>query len=149
MVAIEPATGKVRVAASIPAYDPNLVPDYLKDLNSDPAAPLLDRSTQGQYPPGSTFKLVTAAAALDSGAIDTSTLIDSPATIDVQGNPLSNFGGATFGSIDIETALTNSVNTFFAQLGEQIGSDTLFKYMDRFGFGSKPPIDLPSDSYRL
>ena len=145
VVAIEPATGKVRVAASIPAYDPNLVPDYLKDLNSDPAAPLLDRRTQGQYPPGSTFKLVTAAAALDSGAIDTSSLIDSPATIDVQGNPLSNFGGATFGSIDIETALTNSVNTFFAQLGEQIGSETLFEYMDRFGFGSKPPIDLPPD----
>lgn len=145
VVAIEPATGKVRVAASIPAYDPNLVPDFLSDLNTDPTAPLLDRSTQGQYPPGSTFKVVTAAAALDSGSIDTSTLIDSPATIDVQGNPLSNFGGATFGPIDVETALTNSANTFFARLGEQIGSETLFEYMDRFGFGSKPPIDLPAD----
>ncbi len=145
VVAIEPATGKVRVAASLPAYDPNLIPDFLPDLNSDPAAPLLDRATQGQYPPGSTFKVVTAAAALDSGAIDSTTLIDSPATIDVQGNPLSNFGGTSFGPIDVETALTNSANTFFARLGEQIGSETLFEYMDRFGFGSKPEIDLPRD----
>jgi peptidoglycan glycosyltransferase len=149
VVAIEPSTGKVRVAASVPGYDPNRIPDFLKDLNTDPAAPLLDRSTQGQYPPGSTFKVVTAAAALDSGVIDSSTLIDSPSTIDVQGNPLSNFGGAAFGPIAIETALTRSANTFFARLGEQTGTGTMFEYMDRFGFGSRPPIDLPPDELSL
>jgi peptidoglycan glycosyltransferase len=145
VVAIEPATGKVRVAASLPTYDPNLVPESLAELNTDSTAPLLDRATQGQYPPGSTFKVVTAAAALDSGAIDSTTLIDSPSTLTIQGQPLSNFGGASFGQIDIQTALTNSANTFFATLGETIGSGTLFEYMDRFGFNSKPRIDLPSD----
>ena len=145
VVAIEPDTGKVRVAASVPAYDPNLVPDSLAKLNADPSSPLLDRATQGQYPPGSTFKVVTAAAALDSGAIDSTTLIDSPSTVTIQGQPLSNFGGAAFGQIDIQTALTNSANTFFARLGETIGSGTLFEYMDRFGFNTKPRIDLPKD----
>ena len=145
VVAIEPDTGKVRVAASLPTYDPNLVPEDLGELNADSSAPLLDRATQGQYPPGSTFKVVTAAAALDSGAIDSTTLIDSPSTLTIQGQPLSNFGGASFGQIDVQTALTNSANTFFATLGETIGSGTLFEYMERFGFNSKPRIDLPRD----
>lgn len=145
VVAIEPDTGKVRVAASIPTYDPNLVPGNLAELNADSSSPLLDRATQGQYPPGSTFKVVTAAAALDSGAIDSTTLIDSPSTLTIQGRPLSNFGGASFGQIDVQTALTNSANTFFATLGETIGSGTLFDYMDRFGFNAKPRIDLPRD----
>lgn len=145
VVAIEPDTGKVRVSASVPAYDPNLIPDDLAELNADPTAPLLDRSTQGQYPPGSTFKVVTAAAALDSGAVDATTLIDSPSSLTIQGQPLANFGGASFGQIDIQTALTNSVNTFFATLGETIGAGTLYEYMDRFGFNAKPRIDLPRD----
>jgi peptidoglycan glycosyltransferase len=145
VVAIEPDTGKVRVAASLPTYDPNLVPESLPELNGDSSAPLLDRATQGQYPPGSTFKVVTAAAALDSGAIDSTTLIDSPSTLTIQGQPLSNFGGASFGQIDVQTALTNSANTFFATLGETVGSDTMFEYMDRFGFNAKPRIDLPRD----
>lgn len=145
VVAIEPKTGKVRVAAALPSYDPNFVPGNLSELNTDPASPLLDRATQGQYPPGSTFKVVTAAAALDSGAISPDTLIDSPSSLTIQGQPLANFGGSDFGEIDVRTALTSSVNTFFAQLGEQVGQETLYEYMDRFGFNAKPDIDLPRD----
>jgi penicillin-binding protein A len=145
VVAIEPGSGRVRVLASNPPYDPNRVPFELGELNRDPTAPLLNRATQGQYLPGSTFKVVTAAAGLDSGAITPDSTINAPGTIDVQGQPLSNDFNQDFGSIGLDTALTNSVNTWFAQLGEQVGGDTLFEYMDRFGFGSTPAIDLPDD----
>ena len=145
VVAIEPQTGRVRVLASNPPYDPNRVPEHLGQLNTDPTSPLLDRGTQGQYPPGSTFKVVTAAAALDSGTITPDTLINAPGTLDVQGQPLQNDFTQDFGPIGLDTALTNSVNTFFAQLGVKVGEDTLLEYMNRFGFNQTPPIDLPSD----
>lgn len=146
VAAIEPSTGRVRVLASNPPYDPNRVPFELSELNrNELESPLLNRATQGQYPPGSTFKVVTAAAGLDSGAIDLDSTIEAPATIDVQGQPLANADGASYGAIPLEPALTGSVNTWFAQLGEEVGADTLFEYMDRFGFGSTPAIDLPDD----
>lgn len=145
VVAIEPSTGRVRVLASNPPYDPNRVPFDLSELNTEETSPLLNRATQGQYPPGSTFKVVTAAAGLDTGTIDLDSTIEAPATIDVQGQPLANSDGASYGAIPLEAALTGSVNTWFAQLGEQIGSEALFDYMDDFGFGSPPAIDLPDD----
>ena len=58
--------------------------------------------------------------------------------------PLSNSGGEQFGDIPMTTALTNSVNTWWAQAGEKLGKDTMFKYMDRFGFNAKPRLDYPS-----
>ncbi len=144
VVAIEPQTGRVRVLVSNPPYDPNRVPYHLSQLNTDSSSPLLNRGTQGQYPPGSTFKVVTAAAGLDSGTITPTTTIDAPGTLSVQGHALSNDFNQGFGPITLDTALTNSVNTWFAQLGAKVGESTLFKYMDRFGFNSTPPIDLPS-----
>ncbi len=89
--------------------------------------------------------MVTAAAGLDSGTITPETTIDAPGTLEVQGQQLHNDFDEDFGPIALDTALTNSVNTWFAQLGEQVGEDTLFEYMDRFGFNTKPAIDLPSD----
>ncbi len=146
VVAIEPASGRVKVLASNPPYDPNRVPYELSKLNENEVeAPLLDRATQGEFPPGSTFKVVTAAAGLDSGTITPETAIDAPGELDVQGQPLQNDFTEDFGPITLDTALTNSVNTWFAQLGEQVGEETLFEYMDRFGFNSTPAIDLPSD----
>lgn len=144
VVALDPRDGRVRALASNPPYDPNRVPDELSQWNdNDLETPLVDRGTQSRYPPGSTFKVVTAAAALDSGEITVDTTIDAPGTIEVQGQPLSNSDGSSYGPITLEPALTSSVNTWFAQLGERLGAETLFEYMDRFGFGSVPPIDLP------
>ncbi len=88
---------------------------------------------------------MTAAAGLDSGTITPETTIDAPGELDVQGQPLQNDFNENFGPITLDTALTNSVNTWFAQLGEQVGEETLFEYMDRFGFNSIPAIDLPED----
>ncbi len=146
VVAIEPQSGRIEVMASNPPYNPNRVPEHLHQLNNNNfETPLVDRAVQGQYPPGSTFKVVTAAAGLDSGTITPETTIDAPGSLEVEGAPLNNDFTQSFGPISLDTALTYSVNTWFAQLGQQVGEETLFKYMDRFGFNSTPAIDLPSN----
>jgi peptidoglycan glycosyltransferase len=146
VVAIEPASGRVEVLASNPPYDPNRIPYELSELNRNSfETPLLDRATQGLYPPGSTFKVVTAAAALDSGLITPETAFAAPSPLEVEGQPLENDFDESFPPIALDTALTGSVNTWFAQLGQKLGEATLFEYMDRFGFNSTPAIDLPSE----
>jgi peptidoglycan glycosyltransferase len=146
VVAIEPSTGEVKVMASNAPYDPNRVPEELETLNSkEVETPLLNRATQGLYPPGSTFKVVTAAAGLESGTITPETTIDAPGTLEVEGTPLQNDFAEDFGPISLDTALTNSVNTWFGQLGQKVGQDQLFETMEKFGFNAKPPIDLPAE----
>ena len=146
VVAIEPSTGAVKVMASNKPFDPNRVPYELKKLNLNTIeTPLLNRATQGLYPPGSTFKVVTAAAGLESGTITPETTIDAPGTLEVEGTPLQNDFNENFGPISLDTALTNSVNTWFGQLGQQLGNEKLFETMEKFGFNSTPPIDLPDD----
>jgi penicillin-binding protein A len=139
VVAIEPQTGKVRVMVSIPEYDPNLVPSNFGAVEPN----LLNRTTQELYPPGSTFKVVTAAAALDTGAVTPETIIDGSSPKEISGVPLANDGGEDFGPISLTDALTHSVNTVFAQVGEKIGRSTLVDYMKRFGFYSDPQLDYP------
>jgi peptidoglycan glycosyltransferase len=146
VVAIEPGTGAVKVLASSPTYNPNAIPKTLSKLNTaEIARPLYNRATQGQYPPGSTFKVVTAAAGLESGVITPETTINAPGVIEDEGHELANDYNQDWGSISLDTALTNSVNTWFAQLGQKVGQDKLFSMMEKFGFNSKPPIDLPED----
>jgi peptidoglycan glycosyltransferase len=145
VVAIEPSTGEVKVMVSNAPYDPNRVPYELNKLNTnDIETPLLNRATQGLYPPGSTFKVVTAAAGLESGTITPETTIDAPGSLEVEGTPLQNDFNEDFGPIALDTALTNSVNTWFGQLGQQVGQDQLFETMEKFGFNATPAIDLPN-----
>jgi len=150
LVAIEPATGAVRAMASIPGYDPNAVrqPDVFSELSEDESAPLLNRPTQSTYPPGSTMKVVTAAAALDSGDFEPSSVLNADSPKQISGLPLANAGGASFGDIDMTTALTNSVNTYWAQVGEQLGAETMVTYMERFGFFRDPELDYPDIQMR-
>jgi penicillin-binding protein A len=146
VVAIEPQTGKVRVMVSIPEYDPNLVPTRaFRGFESSPEQPLLNRSTEERYAPGSTFKVVTAAAALDSGRVQPESIIDGSSPKTISGVPLENSGGQSFGAISFTDALTNSVNTVFAQVGEDVGRETLVEYMRRFGFYENPELDYPAD----
>jgi peptidoglycan glycosyltransferase len=146
VVAIEPSTGAVKVLASNKPYDPNRIPEEIEQLNTNEVErPLYDRGTQGQYPPGSTFKVVTAAAGLESGKITPETTINAPGVIIDEGHELNNDFSKDWGEISLDTALTNSVNTWFGQLGQQVGQDQLFETMEKFGFNSTPPIDLPSD----
>ena len=144
VVAIVPSTGEVRAMVSIPEYDPNQIPKNFAELNRDSSAPLFNRATQAGYPPGSTMKVVTATAALDSGEFTPDSVLSGRSPQEIDGVPLSNSGGEQFGDIDMTTALTNSVNTWWAQAGEKLGKDTMFQYMDRFGFDAKPRLDYPS-----
>ena len=144
VVAIVPSTGEVRAMVSIPGYDPSQVPENLKELNSQQSAPLFNRATQAGYPPGSTMKVVTATAALDSGELDQDSTLSGRSPKQISGAPLNNAGGAQFGEIDMETALTNSVNTWWAEAGEIVGAETMLEYMSRFGFNQKPRLDYPS-----
>jgi peptidoglycan glycosyltransferase len=146
VVAMVPSTGEIRAMASFPEYDPNAVQNSraFQRFNTEDSAPLFNRATQAGYPPGSTMKVVTATAALDSGELTPDSTFSGRSPIEIEGVPLSNSGGEQFGTIDMTTALTNSVNTWWAQAGEKLGKDTMFKYMDRFGFDQKPQLDLPS-----
>ncbi len=145
VVAIEPSTGKVLVMASVPGFDPNTIPDQLDQLEQAEGSPLLNRATQAQYLPGSTFKVVTAAAALESGDYTPESILDGSAPAIIGGTPLQNAEGEGGGSLPLTDALTFSVNTAFARLGEQLGPEALFDTMERFGFFRDPPIDYPSN----
>ena len=146
VVAIEPATGKVRVMVSTPGYDPRQLDDskVVSQLNADADnAPLVNRATQSGFAPGSTMKVVTAAAAIDSGQFTPDSVVDGKSPKQISGVPLKNFGDRSFGPITLTSALTNSVNTVWAQVAEKLGRKTLNDYMRRFGFYEDPPIDLP------
>jgi penicillin-binding protein A len=148
VVALDPRTGAVLVMASTPGYDPNDLgePGVFRRLNSEGSgAPLLDRSTQSSYAPGSTFKVITAAAAIDSGTYTPDSVVngDSPKTI--SGVPMRNDLDESYGDISLTTAMTNSVNTVFGQIGEALGKRTMGDYMRRFGFYRRPPLDYPPD----
>jgi peptidoglycan glycosyltransferase len=139
VVALDPRTGAVRVMYANPSYDDNH-PDA-----TGPNVSTFNRSTQAGYPPGSTFKVLTDVAAIDSGKFTPNSTVngDSPKTI--SGVPLSNDNNQSFGNVDLTTALTYSVNTVWAQVAETLGRGTMTKYMKRFGFYSKPSLDYPPD----
>ncbi len=148
VVALDVDTGRVRVMASVPGFDPNGLDQAgrLERLNTDSAnSPLFNRATQIGYPPGSTFKVVTAAAALDAGRFTPGSVVDGSSPKTISGVPLNNSGDQSFGPIDLTTALTNSVNTVWAQVGVDVGRGTMGEYMEKFGFYAKPPLDYPAD----
>jgi penicillin-binding protein A len=148
VVALDPTTGAVKAMASVPGYDPNRVKDadVFKQLNRESSgAPILNRATQSVYPPGSTMKVVTAAAALDSGEFTRDSVLSGRSPQTIGGVPLFNAGNEQFGDIDMTEALTASVNTYFAQVGERLGTSTMVRYMKRFGFYSDPELDYPGD----
>jgi peptidoglycan glycosyltransferase len=137
VVALDPQTGAVLVMYANPSYDdnrPNATGQNVSTFN---------RSTQAGYPPGSTFKVVTATAAIDSGLFTPSSLVNGNSPKTISGVPLANDNNQSFGNIDLTTALTYSVNTVWAQVAERVGRGTMTAYMRRFGFYSKPPLDYP------
>ncbi len=135
VVALNPRTGAVKVMYAHPSYNNNN-PDQ-------PGASSFNRSTQASYPPGSTFKIVTATAGIDSGKFTPNSVLNGNSPKLISGVPLSNDGNQSWGNIDLTTALTYSVNTVWAQVAQDVGRATMTKYMQRFGFYSKPPLDFP------
>jgi len=152
VVAIDPKTGAILAMVSTPTYDPNTLATHdlaaaraaWTSLNADPSRPLSDRGTREIYPPGSTFKLVTTAAALESG-MAADTLIDTPSQLklpnssSVLGNESSACGN---GQQTIDRALQLSCNTAFANLGAMLGADKIRAQAEKFGFNSTPMTDI-------
>ena len=146
IVAIEPQTGKIRVMVSTPGYEMNSLDDpgvYTKLSTDNENAPLVNRATQAGYAPGSTFKVITATAALDSGDFTPESTVNGKSPVVISGAPLSNFSDKQFGDITLTTALTNSVNTVWGQVAEKLGNDKMADYMERYGFGADLPMDYP------
>jgi len=157
-VAIEPSTGRVLVLASSPSYNPNAIEknfsavERLKTSACALAAPLLDRATQGLYPPGSTFKVVTASAALDSGAFKPDSTFQDPGYCTEYGKQVSNAGNPdqngpeSFGTVTLAQGLQHSINSVYCNIGKKIGAGTILDYTRRFGFYSQPDLELPLDA---
>jgi peptidoglycan glycosyltransferase len=150
VVALDPRTGAVKAMVSTPTFDPNAVPrpGRFAALNRQSGSPLFNRATQAAYPPGSTFKVVTDIAAIDSGRYSPDSTVSGRNNKPISGVPLSNDNGEDFGDIDLTTALTHSVNTVWAEVAENVGKRTMGSYMQRLGFYAKPPLDYPSGERR-
>jgi len=155
VAAIEPSTGKILALASTPTYDPNRLASHqfsrvqknYEQLTRAKDQPMLDRAIQETYPPGSTFKLVTAAAALSSGQYTPTTKVAGGRSINLPQTTtdLPNEPGLDCGvdRITLTQALENSCNTAFAEIGLKLGADALREQADKFGFGQSYLQDLP------
>ena len=153
-VALEPSTGRVLALVSAPSFDPNRVESDFDSIEAitapcRPAAPLLDRATAGRFVPGSTFKVVTAAAAIDTGTFTPESEFDDPGFCMLFGKRVFNFSDqgtpAGFGRVTLADAVENSINSVFCNIGKKLGADVVLEYAKRFGFYERPPIDLPSE----
>jgi penicillin-binding protein A len=148
-VAIEPRTGRVLVAVSSPTYDPNLVESNFAAASRPKfgCAPLVNRATAGLYIPGSAFKVLTSAAALDSGRFTIDSTFNDPGYCIEYGKRVSNFsdqsGPEVFGHVDFTQALEHSINAVFCEIGKNLGGRRLLEYTKRFGFYSVPPLETP------
>jgi peptidoglycan glycosyltransferase len=148
VVALDPQSGAVSVMASSPSFDPNSLrtPAGLEKLNREPSitSPLVNRATQYGYAPGSTFKLVTATAAIDTGAFTPQSVVNGSNDVMISGKPLGNDDNESYPQITLTKALAHSVNTAFAQVAVKLGKATMARYMERFGFDRKPQLDYPA-----
>ena len=147
-VVTDPRTGEITAMVSVPGYDDNLFArgisqaDYTRLLN-DPAKPLYDRALAGEYPPGSTFKMITGSAALQEGKITSSTQLGCPANLKFGAWTYWNWAHYDMGAMNVVKAIPTSCDTFFYQVANLLGPDTLATYAADFGYGAKPGIELP------
>jgi peptidoglycan glycosyltransferase len=159
-VLLDPRTGAVLTMASSPTYNPNVIEEpggYAKLLTAHTAAcpgasPLLNRATQGLYPPGSSFKTVTAAAALDSGVYTPASRFDDPGYCTEYGTKVYNAGNPdqngpeSYGNVDFVAAYEHSINAVFCQIGMKLGAGKILEKAKKFGFYAVPPLETPSDA---
>jgi penicillin-binding protein A len=154
-VALDPKTGAILAMVSHPTFDPNSVAGHdlaalqanYEELNTDPDKPLLNRSINEVYPPGSVFKVVTAAAALSTGEYTEDSILPGPAVLQLPGTTASLpniFPGACGPNdkVSFIRAMTISCNTAFAAVGMEIGADAIRAQAERFGFGEALSIPM-------
>lgn len=133
VVLMDPSTGAVLAKASTPSYNNS---DLSSLVNSGSNSNLLDRTTQALYTPGSTFKTVSLAAALDAGLTNLNDTYKAPAELTIGGAAVTNYGRNDYGTVSLKKGFAYSSNTVFAQVGAKLGPELLVKYADAFGFGS-------------
>ncbi len=138
IVVLNPKTGAVLAKASSPTYSN----DELSEVVSGGGSQMLDRATQALYAPGSTFKTVTLAAALDSGLTTLDTEYEAPSSIEIGNAEVTNYKGNDYGKITLKDAIAVSSNTALAQVGDSLGASKLVSYADAFGFGSELGLDF-------
>jgi peptidoglycan glycosyltransferase len=146
VVALQPRTGAVEAMVSTPGYNANTLSSVsaYERLTHDPSSPLVNRATQFGYAPGSTFKVVSAVAAIDSGQYTPESSVDGRNDVPISGVALKNDNNESFGQVTLTEALAKSVNTVYAQVAEHLGKQTMARYMTRFGFDRKPRLDYPT-----
>jgi peptidoglycan glycosyltransferase len=162
VVVLDAKTGAVYAMASSPTYNANLIEQRkgftkIQKIQGSCGAhtALQNNATAGLYPPGSTFKMVTAAAALDSGAYTPSSPFNDPGYCIEYGQRVSNAGNPdqsgpeAFGHVTLAQGFEHSINSVFCNVGMHIGGEEILKYAKRFGFYSLPPLDTPPDETRV
>ncbi|HEX3368808.1 MAG TPA: penicillin-binding protein 2 [Candidatus Cybelea sp.] len=148
-VVMDPQTGAVLAIASVPSYDPNDFDAEFPSLRGDAGSPLLDRALDGLYPPGSTFKIFTAAAALDSNTVAMGSHFDDPGYLQIGDFTLHDNESEATGYGDLTTAFALSSNVDFAQIALKMGTDTFYSYLDRWAIGASLDFQLPAEATRL
>jgi len=151
IVVSDPNTGEILTLVNRPSFDPNLFANGISSsdwqrLSSDTDYPLTNRSVQGLYSPGSIFKVVTAAAALEEGVTDIKRKIYCPGTFELADRVFNCSKETGHGSLSIVDAIAHSCNVYFYTLGQDLGIERFNKYMQKFGLGEKTGIDLPEEA---
>lgn len=144
IVAMNPITGEVYAMVSLPDFDASNLKEDWKEISEDPSGPLVNRATQGLYPPGSTFKLITAIAALDTDSLDKSYVCTG--STNINGYTFNDYQGKAHGDIDLRRALISSCNTYFTEKSILIGKEKIGNVAEKFMINSKIPFDLPTNN---
>ncbi len=153
-VALDPETGEILAMTSTPGYDPNvfstgLDPALWGKLSTDPETPLMNRVIQGQYAPGSLFKVVMALAALEEGIITPQTTFYCPGYLSIYGTVFRCHRAAGHGVVNVTKALQQSCNVFFYELGVRLEIERIARYAKMMGLGSVTGVDLPHEAAGL
>lgn len=147
IVALEPTTGQILAMVSLPDFDPNTIEDNWSSMMEDEDSPFLARATQGLYPPGSTYKIVTAAGVYDNGMTDET--FDDNGKFEKGTVTVNNYGKESFGHIDIKTAFEVSSNYVFCTLGYEMGAERVKAEAEKFGINKDFDFDIPTSKSEI
>ena len=148
-IVIDPRNGAVLAMASVPSFDPNTIEQSFPQLAHSESSPLINRATDGLYAPGSTFKIVTASDALDSGVVTMNSYFDDPGYFVIGDYVVHDNEGEATGYLGLTGAFAQSSNVDFAQIALKIGADRWYDYAQRWGLGASLDFQLPAERDRI
>jgi peptidoglycan glycosyltransferase len=144
LAALDPKTGAVLALVSSPGFDSSQLHKNWDSLVNNPVKPLINRATQGLYPPGSSFKIITLAAALTNNPEIENKVYHTPGYVKVKGSIIHDYEGFEPGDYDIAKAFRRSSNSVFIQIGQDVGGEKVFDMAETFGFNSSIQADVPT-----